>query len=60
MSSLLSIRMLNMTKLYCYEYDRRGKIDYNCFYQVTEQDIADSIELVRQFIGAIEKLINEK
>ena len=28
--------------------------------QVTEQDIADSVELVRQFIGAIEKLINEK
>ncbi len=37
----------------------REKSDYNCFYQVTEQDIADSIELVRQFIEAIEKLIND-
>lgn len=27
MSSPLSIRMLNMTKLCCYEYDRRGKSD---------------------------------
>jgi hypothetical protein len=36
----------------------REKSDYNCFYQVTEQDIADSFELVRQFIDAVEKLIN--
>ena len=34
------------------------KSDYNCFYQVTEQDIADSFELVRQFIDAVEGLIN--
>ena len=36
----------------------REKSDYNCFYQVTEQDIADSVEQVRQFIDAIEKLID--
>lgn len=36
----------------------REKSDYNCFYQVTEQDIADSVELVRQFINDVEKLIN--
>lgn len=36
----------------------REKSDYNCFYQVTEQDIADSVEQVRQFIDSIEKLID--
>lgn len=36
----------------------REKSDYNCFYQVTEQDIADSVEQVRQFIDTIEKLID--
>lgn len=36
----------------------REKSDYNCFYQVTEQDIADSVEQVKHFIDDIEKLIN--
>ena len=35
----------------------REKSDYNCFYQVTEQDIADSVEQVKQFIDDIENLI---
>lgn len=37
----------------------REKSDYNCFYQVTEQDIADSVEQVRQFIDTIEKFIQD-
>lgn len=38
----------------------REKSDYNCFYNVAEQDIADGIRLASEFISAIEKLINEK
>ena len=35
----------------------REKSDYNCFFDVTEQDIIDGMELSRRFIEEIEKLI---
>lgn len=38
----------------------REKSDYNCFYKVTEQDVAESVELAREIINAIEKLIKKK
>lgn len=38
----------------------REKSDYNCFFNVTEQDIVDGIELAGQFIDAIEQLIHKK
>ena len=36
----------------------REKSDYNCFYNVNEQDIFEGIELAKQFIKEIDKLIN--
>lgn len=36
----------------------REKSEYNCFYDVTEQDILDGTEVAGKFISAIEKLIN--
>ena len=35
----------------------REKSEYNCFYNVTEQDIIDSSAIAKQLIEAIEKLI---
>ena len=35
----------------------REKSDYNCFYDVDEQDVIDGMEKAKQFIEAIEKLI---
>ena len=38
----------------------REKSDYNCFYDVSEQDISDCLTIASDFIKAIEQLINEK
>ncbi len=38
----------------------REKSDYNCFYDVSEQDIVDGISIAADFIKAIEQLISEK
>lgn len=38
----------------------REKSDYNCFYNVTEQDVLEGIELAKQFIDAVEAYISEK
>ena len=37
----------------------REKSDYNCFYDVEEQDVIDGMEKAISFIDAIEKLINK-
>ena len=37
----------------------REKSDYNCYYNVTEQEISEGIELASRFIDAIEKLIDK-
>ena len=37
----------------------REKSDYNCFYDVTEQDILEGIEIAAYFIAAIETLTNQ-
>ena len=36
----------------------REKSDYNCFYDVDEQDVIDGMEKARKFIKAIESLIS--
>ena len=38
----------------------REKSDYNCFFEVSEQDIKDGVSIAADFIKAIELLINEK
>lgn len=38
----------------------REKSDYNCFFDVSEQDIVDGISIASGFIEAIEQLINKK
>ena len=38
----------------------REKSDYNCFFDVSEQDIVDGIAIAANFIKAIEQLISEK
>ena len=38
----------------------REKSDYNCFYNVEEQDVIDGMEKANQFISAIENHINEQ
>jgi len=38
----------------------REKSDYNCFFDVSEQDIVDGISIAHNFIEAIEQLINKK
>ena len=58
--------MLNMTNKCCYDYGQfynnlqtlREKSDYNCFYDVDEQDVVDGMEKASKFIKAIEVLIN--
>ena len=35
----------------------REKSDYNCFYDVDEQDVIEGMEIARKFIDAIEELI---
>lgn len=36
----------------------REKSDYNCFFEVEEQDVNDGMEKAQKFIKAIEDLIN--
>lgn len=38
----------------------REKSDYNCFFDVSEQDIVDGISIAAEFIKAIEQLISER
>ena len=38
----------------------REKSDYNCFFDVSEQDIVDGIAIAADFIKAIEQLIAER
>lgn len=38
----------------------REKSDYNCFFDVSEQDIEEGITIAADFIKAIEQLINKK
>jgi uncharacterized protein (UPF0332 family) len=38
----------------------REKSDYNCFFDVSEQDIVDGISIAADFIKAIEQLISER
>lgn len=38
----------------------REKSDYNCFYDVEEQDVVDGMEKANKFINAIEELINKQ
>lgn len=38
----------------------REKSDYNCFFDVSKEDIEDGITIAADFIKAIEKLISEK
>lgn len=37
----------------------REKSDYNCYFNVTEQEIVEGIDLARSFIETIDKLINK-
>jgi uncharacterized protein (UPF0332 family) len=37
----------------------REKSDYNCFYDVDEQDVIDGMEKANLFIEAIENLISK-
>lgn len=38
----------------------REKSDYNCYFDVSEQDVSEGITIASDFIKAIEQLINEK
>lgn len=38
----------------------REKSDYNCFYDVDEQDVINGMEKAQTFINAIDKFITEK
>lgn len=44
-------------KLYNNLQTLREKSDYNCFFDVKEQDIAEGVDLARQLIQTIENLI---
>lgn len=45
-------------KLYNNLQTLREKSDYNCFFEVTQQDIIDGSEIALRLINAIEGLIN--
>lgn len=49
---------LEFGKLYNNLQTLREKSDYNCFYDVDEQDINEGTELARRFIEEIGKLID--
>ena len=51
---------LEFGKLYNNLQTLREKSDYNCFYDVDEQDINEGTELARRFIEEIGKLIDQK
>lgn len=51
---------LQFGKLYNNLQTLREKSDYNCFYDVDEQDINEGTELARRFIEEIGKLIDQK